>query len=238
MSNYPPPGMQTAYPQPGYPPPPPQPSGCGGCLGKIFILLGVLFFLLIVACCGGGFYLRSYFKNSITQQATEIQSIRDDITSIDIPDPPLSPAFGGRFKMPVSGTFLGQGAGYTAPNNKALLVVASFSDAFGPQFKDQLVKALENGPGGNAGGNDQSHEELKDVKKSEVERTIRGEKAVFSVFEGVGVKSGAKKIQVQGEFAGKIGASFLFISAEEDTLSRKKVDRIINSIDGGQAEKK
>jgi hypothetical protein len=231
----------SAYSQAG-PPPPPQGSGCGcgGCLGKFFILLGVVFFLMIALCCGGVFYTQSYFKKAITQQPAQVEAISDEITSMKVPSPPFSPAFGGRFNMPFAGTYLGEGAAYTAPGQKAVLIVASFSDAFGPQFKDQLMKGLEAGPGENkSGSNDQAHEELKDVKKSKVERTIRGQSAQFEISEGVGVKTGVKKIQVQGAFQGKSGATILFIMAEEATLSREEVDKIIQSIeDGAKDEKK
>jgi hypothetical protein len=239
MSNYPPPGMpQTAYPQPGYPPPQPSGCGCGGCLGKFFILLGVAFFLMLAVCCGGVFYMRSYLKKSITQQPNEVQAVSDEITAIKVP-PPLAPAFGGRFNVPFSGTFLGEGAVYAAPNRKSVVILASFSDTFGPQFKDQLVKGLEAGPSENkSAGDDESHETLKDVKKSQIERTIRGEKAIFNVSQGVGVKSGVKKIQVQGEFQGKTGPTLLIIAGEEATLSRDKVDDIIQSIDAGEGEDK
>ena len=57
MSNYPPQqgSPLPGYPQDGYPPQRPR-SGCGGCLGKFLIFLGVIFLLIIVLCCGGIFY--------------------------------------------------------------------------------------------------------------------------------------------------------------------------------------
>jgi hypothetical protein len=154
-----------------------------------------------------------------------------------VPSPPFSPSFGGRFNMPFAGTYLGEGAAYTAQGQKAVLLVASFSDTFGPQFKDQLIKGLEAGPGENKGGsNDDAHEELKDKKTSKVEKTIRGQSALFDITEGVGVKTGVKKIQVQGAFQGKSGPAILFITAEEKTLSREDVDKIIQSIEDGAKE--
>jgi hypothetical protein len=179
-------------------------------------------------------------KKAITQQPAEVQTISDEITSMRVPSPPLSPTFGGRFNMPFAGTYLGEGAGFAAPNQKAILIVASFSDSFGPQFKDQLMKGLEAGSGENKqAGNEQGHEQLKDVKKSKVEKTIRGESAVFDISEGVGVRTGVKRIQVQGAFQGKNGPTILIIDAEEATLSREQVDDIIQSIDdGAKGEKK
>ena len=104
MSNYPPPGMpQTAYPQPGYPPPP-QPSGCGcgGCLGKFFIVVGVLFFLIIAVCCGGS-YCSCAVKNATTYQQAEVQTIGDEIAAHANParSSPL-PAAGIRFHLPTN----------------------------------------------------------------------------------------------------------------------------------------
>jgi hypothetical protein len=141
--------------------------------------------------------------------------------------------------VPFSGTYLGEGVVYATPDKKTILVLASFSDSFGPQFKESLMKGLEAGPGENKpANNDDAREELKDVKKSEVERTIGGQKAIFHISEGVGIKTGVKKIQVQGEFQGKPGPTLLIIAAEEATLSREQVDEIIQSIDSIEAEKK
>lgn len=244
MSNYPPPGMPpTAYPPPAYPPPP-QPSGCGcgGCMGKFFILLGVLFFLMLVVCCGGFFYLGSLVQHGMTQQPNEVREICDEVTSIDVPDPPLAPVGGARIKMPFTGNLIGEGAAFADKGRTAFLFVGTFGSMFGVDFKDQLLQAVENGQFQNKPANAKENEraeELKDVKKSQVDRTIRGEKAVFQITEGVGVKSGKKKIRVQGAFQGKLGPSLLIIDADEETLSREKVDDVINSIDGGgQAEKK
>ena len=43
---------------------------------------------------------------------------------------------------------------------------------------------------------------------------------------------------MNGAFQGNTGPAMLIISAEEATLSREKIDEIIKSIGGGQAEKK
>jgi hypothetical protein len=243
MSNYPPPGMpQTAYPQAAYPPPP-QPSGCGcgGCLGKFFILLGVGFFLMIVVCCGGFFYLGSLLQHSITQQPNDVREIREEVAALDVPAP-LAPVGAGRIKMPFTGTLIGEGAAFADKDRTSFLFVGSFGTVFGVNFKDQLLKAVESGQFQNKPANakdDERSEDLKDVNKSQIDRTIRGEKAVFQITEGTGVKSGKKKIRVQGAFEGKIGPSLLVIDAEEATLSREKVDKIIQSIDaGGAGDKK
>ena len=47
---------------------------------------------------------------------------------------------------------------------------------------------------------------------------IQGPKAVFDISEGIGVKSGKKKIRVQGAFKGKTGPAMFILDAEEDTL--------------------
>jgi hypothetical protein len=239
MSNYPPPGSSTGYTQPEYSPQP-QASGCGcgGCLGKVLIALGVVFFLIIALCCGSVFYMQSYVKNSITQQPQQVQVISDEIATIKVPAP-LAPAFGGRFKVPFSGTYLGEGVVYTSPDKKSILVLASFSDAFGPQFKENLMKGLEAGPGENkSANNDELNENLKDTKESTIDRTIGGKPAAFRITEGTGVQSGKKKIKVIGDFQGKTGPAVLLINVEETVLSRDAVDEIIQSIEAGaQAEK-
>ncbi len=240
MSNYATPGTPPAgYTQPGYPPPQ-QPSGCGcgGCLGKFLILLGAVFLLMIVVCCGGGYFVFDSFKKSSTQQPAEVRAISDEIAPMNVPAP-LEPKGGGRYKLPIFGP-LGEGAIYAAPDKKAVLIVASFSDAFGPQFKDQMMKNLEAAPNQQrpANENDELNEELKDVKTTTVERTIRGEKAEFHISEGIGVRHGKKKIKVNGAFQGKTGPALLVIMADEETLSRKEVDDIIQSIDGDDAAEK
>ena len=230
MSNYPPPGMPpTAYPQPAYPPPP-QPSGCGcgGCLGKLFMLLGVLFFLMIVVCCGGGYLL---LRNSVATNAAGVDGIKDEITTMQVPQP-LQPVFAARIKQ------VGEEVIYAAPDQKAIVRLTSFSDTFSTQYREMvrwMLESVQNQPVPAENGG----EELKDLQESIIERTIRGEKVQFHIYEGVGVKSGTRKIRVDGEFKGKSGPTVLTIRAEEATLSREKVDAIIQSIDGGgQAEKK
>jgi hypothetical protein len=181
-------------------------------------------------------------KNSTTQQQGEVQAISDEIASIRIPQPPLEPKAGGRFKFPIVGP-VGEGAIFTAgsgPKPNAVLIVASFSDAFGPQFKQQLMQGLESSSNQQkASENDDLNEELKDTKDSTVDRTIRGQTAKFHISEGTGVKSGKKKIKVNGAFQGKTGPALLMIMADEQTLSREKVDDVIQSIgDGEKGEKK
>ena len=235
MSNYPPPGMSpTAYPPA---PPPPQPSGCGcgGCLGKFFILLGVAVFLMLAVCCGGGYYVVQNLKNSTTQQPGDVQAISDEIVSMRIPQPPLEAKGGGRYKLPFVGP-VGEGAVFIADSGNgtkptAMLIVASFCDAFGPQFKEHLMQGLESGSNQQKPSeNDDLNEELKNPKDSTIDRMISGEKARFHISEGTGVKSGKKKIKVNAAFQGKTGPALLMIMADESTLSRKQVEDIIKSI--------
>jgi hypothetical protein len=241
MSNYPPPGMPPSSYTPAPPPPQPSGCGCGGCLGKFFILLGLAFFLILAVCCGGGYYFVQSIKNSTTQQPVEVQAISDEITSMRIPNPPLAPTAGGRYKLPFIGP-LGEGAIFSssalgnAGKNKpsAILIVGSFSDAFGPQFKQQLMQGLESGSHPqNANENDDLNEDLKNPKESIVDLTIRGEAARFHITEGTGVRSGKKKIKVNGTFQGKNGPAILIIMADQATLSREQVDDIIKSIEDG-----
>ena len=232
MSNYPPP---QGFPPQEYPPsgtPPQQPrSGCGGCLGKFLILLGVIFVLILAMCCGGVFYVRSYIASAITQKPAEVKAISDEIISMNVPEV-LQPEAGGRFRAPIVDKPLGQGAFYADKNHKCVLVLGSFGEMFGPQLKDQILQALESGQAPNQAANkNQNREELKDVKTTKRERTILGQKAVFDISEGTGVQSGKKKIRVQGAFQGKTGPAVLILEAEEDTLSREKVDEMIKSIE-------
>jgi hypothetical protein len=233
MSNYPqsgyPPGP--GYPQDGYPP---QRSGCGcgGCLGKFLILMGVIFLLLIGMCCGVVFYLRSYFASSVSQQPAEVRAISDEIISIRIP-PPLEPAGGGRFKVPFSDTTLGEGAFYADKDRKGFLMLVAFGDAFGPQIKDTVIHDFESGqnrkqPGGNE---DDNNEELKDPKTTRLEPTIHGEKARFEITEGTGARTGKKKIRVQGAFLGKTGPAILVLNAEAETFSLEKIKEMIGSME-------
>jgi hypothetical protein len=232
MSNYPPPGY---YPpaNPAYYPPERPRSGCGGCLKWFLIISGILFLLLIALCCGAGFYAQNYFKKSVTDKPDEVRKISEEIISMRVPDS-LEPVGGGRFKVPLSGTFLGQGAVYADKDKTSMLLIGSFGDIFGPGFKDQLMQSLENGPGQKKPANqdDKSDraEELKDVVKSSINAEIGGEKAVFEMTQGVGVKSNKKKIRVQGAFRGRTGPALLIIDAEEATLSREAAEGIIRSM--------
>jgi len=235
MPNYPQPGYPPGHPTPGYPQegyPPQQPrSGCGGCLGKFLIFLGVIFLLIIATCCGGIFYLKSYIASSISQDPAEIQTISDEIISIRVPAP-LEPVAGGRFQVPIVGKTLGQGAFYSDKNHKSTLVIASFGEAFGPQFKDQLLQGLQSGQSQKQSADKNGNqEELKDVKKTRHERTILGEKAAFEISEGIGAQSGKQKTRVQGAFLGKTGPAILILDAEEETLSRKNVEKMLDSME-------
>jgi hypothetical protein len=234
MSNYPPPGVQgSPYAQPGYPPPQRSGCGCGGCLGKILILLGIIFLLIILACGGIIFYASKH----MTQQPGDVRTITDEITSMRVPTP-LEPVGGGSVNLSAIG-LVGEGAVYVDKDHKNSLVVISCRDFFGVSIKDQFVKMLESGQIKQTNnGPDEREEELKDVKKTPKELTIRGQKAVFEITEGVGVKSGKKKIRVQGAFEGKLGAAMLMMDVEEATISREQVDEVIQSIADGAEEKK
>ncbi|MGO9112254.1 MAG: hypothetical protein ACLP9L_23750 [Thermoguttaceae bacterium] len=230
MSNYPPPQgfPEHGYPQENYPPQQPR-SGCGGCLGKFFIFLGVVFLLIIAICCGGFYYV----KSSFTDQPAEAQKISDDIASLRVPAP-LEPMGGGRVKIPFSGTLIAEVAIYSDKEHKCVVILGSIGEALGQNFKEQLLQNMESGqfqqkPGDND-KNDKS-EALKDVKKSRVERTIRDQKATFEIAEGVGAKTNVRKIRVQGDFLGKSGPAILVIDAEEKTLSEEKVKELIDSIE-------
>jgi len=234
MSNYPPPDYPPqqanpapGYPQDGYPPQRPR-SGCGGCLGKFLIVLGVVFLLMIAVCCGGFYYL----KSSFTDQPGEAQAISDEIASLHVPAP-LEPMGGGRLKVPLTGSLIAEGAFYADKEHKNSLILGSFGEALSQGFKDQLLESLERGqaqqqPGVNK--NDK-REELKDVKKSSVERTIHDQKAIFEIAEGVGVNSKQRKIRVQGAFLSKAGPAILLIEAEEETLSMDMIKKLIDSIE-------
>ncbi len=250
MSNYPPyqsPGTspqgypQPGYPQPGYPQggyPPEQPrSGCGGCLGKIFIFLGVIFLLLLITCGGLAYYLQSWLKSSATESPAEVQGIGDEIISMQVPAQ-FVPVGGGRFKL--FGKELGQGAIYADKIHKqdngyhSTLIIASFSDSFGPQFKDQLLKGLEAGQSQSQTRPDDKEnrtEALKDEKTSEITRTIGGQDAKFKITEGVGTRSGKAKIRVQGVFQGKTGSAVLILDADKETLSKDDVEKMIKSME-------
>ena len=228
MSNYP--SQQgfpsQGYPQDGYPPARPR-SGCGGCLGKFLIFLGVIFALVIAICCGGIFYV----KSSVTGQPADVQAISDEIGPLHVPAP-LEPVGGARLRVPLSGTLVYEGAIYADKDRKCTLSLVSFGEAFGQQFKDQLLKSFQSGqiqqrPADKGG----SGEDLKDVKKTSRERTIQGDKAVFEISEGIGAQSGKQRIRVQGAFKGKSGPTIFLLDAEEDSLSRKKVEEMIDSIE-------
>ncbi len=153
--------------------------------------------------------------------------------------PPLQPVAGGRYKIPFTDKPLGQGANLRLAGQEGDFDCGVVQDAFGPQFKDQLMKNLSAGPSQQTPSeNDDLNEALKNLKESTVERTINGETAQFHITQGEGIKSGTKKIRVNGAFQGNTGPAMLIISAEEATLSREKIDEIIKSIGGGQAEKK
>jgi len=227
MSNYPSQQgfPQQGYPQEGYSPGPPR-SGCGGCLGKFLIFLGLIFALIIAVCCGGFFYV----KSSFTGQTADVQGISEEIASLRVP-PPLEPVGGTRLKVPLAGTLVYEGAFYASKDRKSFLILVSFGEAFGQQFRDQILQGFQSGQVQQQSTNKSGKsEELKDVKKTTRERTIQGEKAVFDIREGIGVQSGKQKIRVEGAFQGKSGPTILTLDAETDTLSREKVDALIDSI--------
>jgi len=231
MSNYPP---QQGFPQQGYPPdgyyPERQRSGCGGCLAKFLIILGVVFALIIALCCGGIFYI-FYGMSSVTNQPAEVRQIGDEIASFRVPAP-LEPVGGARLKIPLTDTLIYEGAVYADKDRRDLLTLVSFGAVFGEQFEDQFLKSFQSGQAQqkSAGKGGQS-EELKDVKKTRRERTIQGEKAVFDISEGVGTQSGKQKIRAQGAFKGKAGPTMFFLDADKESLSREKVDELIDSIE-------
>lgn len=234
MSNYPQPGFPQGSPVPGYPqdgysPQRPRSGcGCGGCLGKFLIFLGAIFLLLIALCCGGFYYM----KSSVTDQPAEVQKISDEIASLRVPAP-LEPIGGGRLRIPLSGTLVAEAAAYSDKEHKCVLILGSFGEALGEKFKDQLLEGIESGKFQQKtdADKDDKNEELKEVKKSRVERTIRDQKANFDISEGIGVKTSKRKIRVQGAFLGKTGPAILMIEAEEETLSTEKVKELINSIE-------
>jgi hypothetical protein len=175
--------------------------------------------------------LKSYIASSTSQQPAEVQKISDEIIAIRVPAP-LEPVGGGRYEVPIIGKSLGQGAVYSDKNHKSVLILASIGDAFGPQIKEQILQGMESGQSQPRSANkDQNHEDLKDAKTTKRERTIQGEKAVFNITEGTGVQSGKKKIRVHGEFQGKTGPAVFILEAEEDTLPREKVEKMIDSME-------
>jgi hypothetical protein len=181
-------------------------------------------------CCGGVLYLRSYIASAVSQQPAEVQAISDEIVTIHAA--PLEPVAGGRFRIPFVDKTLGQGVVYADKNHKSILVLGSFGEVFGKQFQDQFLEGLEKGQFQNGPANkNKNQEELKDIKKTQRERMIHGEKAVFEIKEGVGVQSNKKKIRVQGAFEGKTGPAIFILDAEEESLPLDKVEKIIDSIE-------
>jgi hypothetical protein len=219
MSNYPQPGYQQGTPGPAYPP---QQSGCGcgGCLGKILIFVGVVFVLLIAVCCGGIYYLMSSFK----QQPAEVTAMTEGIISINAA--PLEPELGLRLKNPLTGTYYGESAIYADTSHKATMILVSCD----PQYTEFFIQFIRSKAAQNQPPSGEENEELKNKKTTELEPAIQGEKAHFEIDEGVGVQSGKKKIRVQGEFKGKSGPAFFTLNAEADLLSLEKVKEMIKSM--------
>lgn len=229
MSNYPP---QGGYPPPGYPPqgypqmayPPRQGMGC---VAKFFILLGILFLLSMCCCCGAFFGAKHYFTALSTTDPAQVESIAEGMTTIEVP-PPLEPVGGGKYNVPFSSTLLGQGAVFGEKEHDTILVLLSVGDAFPQETQDQIRQGLENSFTQQNGK--QEREQLKDRKETRKEKTIRGEKAVFTIVTGVGMKSGKHRIEVQGSFQGKTGPVILILNADTDRLSEEKVNGMIDSI--------
>ena len=243
MPNYP---QQQGFPQqPGYPqqagyPPqmgfPQQPGGAWapppqtgmGCGTKLLIVLGLLFLLMILVCCGGFFGLGYYVKHAVTQDSVAVKDITEDITEIEIPSP-LEPAGAGRFASPVGGKLLALGAAYVDRQRDGILILIAAGDMFDEQtqlkIRQSLEQALQQG-----GVKKESREELQQRKESRKEMTIRGEKATFTIVQGVGAQSHEPRIQVQGVFQGEIGPVMLTLDANAERLPEDKVIKMLDSI--------
>ena len=235
MSNYPPPRLSAAqpvpaYPQAGYPPQQPR-SGCGGCLGKFLIFLGIIFALIIAMCCGGIFYVRSYIASAITQQPAEVQTISDEIISIHVPA-----SSGTRGWRPLPGADRRQDVG---TRGRLFRQESQGHACFGFVWRG-VWPAVQgpDSPGFGVGAipeptwrKGRESRGTQGCEDNQIERTIQGEKAVFDITEGTGVQSDKKKIRVQGAFQGKTGPAIFILDAEEETLSREKVEKMIDSME-------
>ena len=237
---YPPPGgtPQTPSYQPGYQPPPPTPpwtpppSPGMGCGTKLLLVLGLLFLLMILACCGGAFGLGYYFRHSITQDPNEVDAIAADFASIDIPKS-LEPAGAGRFTVPLTGKLAAIGAVYADRAHGGVLVLVSVGDMFDEKTQATIREKVEEAlrQGGPPKRQDENEEELLDRTETHREMTIRGEKATFTIVQGVGARSHVHRIEAHGVFQGKIGPAMLNLTADVEQIPEDKVIKMLESIE-------
>ena len=79
--------------------------------------------------------------------------------------------------MPIVGKTIGQGAFYSDKDHKSILILASFGEAFGPQFKDQILQGLQSGQSQKQSADKNGNKRnLRTSRNPDIERTIQARK--------------------------------------------------------------
>lgn len=189
-----------------------------GCLGKTFIILGVIAAVSLLLCCGTFAWIFNKFRGAFTDKPEEIVAVRQKIAEIDIPDE-MQPAFG----MDID--FFGFGMQMVAFGND-LEVQQANGGAERGSFKGTFLLLMQM----QISGTDEQELERQLQRQSgdqgpniRVESrefhnvTIDGEEFEFEFAQGTNTEDNSQVRSVSGMFHGRGGPTLFMLVVPEDS---------------------
>ncbi len=194
-----------------------------GCLGKTFIVLGIITAVFFALCCGGGFWVFNIIKGSLKETPDEIAAVQQKIADIDVPEE-LPPA--GGIDLDLLGFFNVQMVAY---GNQVQIEQQQGGQAQG-QFKGEFLLIFQTKIRGlddvqmetqlrNQSGDMGAEIRIEERETKTV--TIDGEELDFEFAKGTNTEDNTEVRSVSGVFHGRGGPAFLMLVVPEDSWNEE-----------------
>lgn len=190
-----------------------------GCLGKVFLVLGIITAVSLVLCCGAGALIINKFQNAFKDKPEEVAAVQQQIADIDIPDE-LPPA--GAIDIDFFGLFNMQLAAY---GNQVQIQQRQDGQAEG-EFQGEFLLIFQMKVAGvdEAAMNRQLQQQTDDmgaeirIDSRETQTVmIDGEEREFEFAQGTNRKDNTQVHVVRGAFRGRGNPAYLMLVVPEES---------------------
>jgi hypothetical protein len=211
---------------------PSQPRAKRGCMGRMFLILGIIAAVCIMLCCGAGTWIFFKIRGGLKQEPAEVLAVQEKIIDIDLPEE-MRPA--GGMDLDFFGVFAMQMAVFgdevEVPEDQQGQEQASFRGKF--LMLMQMHVAGQDPGAMEAQLQTQSNAQGVDIEVTSHElRTIEidGREVEFDFAQGTNREDNTQIRMVRGAFPGRNGVVMLLLVVPEEQWNEEEVMTLLQSI--------
>lgn len=192
-----------------------------GCLGKAFLVLGIISAVCMVLCCGAGALVVNKIQNALKEEPEDVKAVLQKIADVDVPED-LPPA--GALDLDFFGLFNMQLVAY---GNQVQIQQRQDGQAEG-EFKGEFLLIFQMKIVGvddaemerqlQQQSGDMGAEIRIDSRETQTV-TIDGEEREFEFAQGTNVKDNSQVRVVRGAFRGRSNPAYLMLVVPEESWS-------------------